>query len=217
MRRVRTRGMWAEMAIAVAALLLVPEPGPGERAAEAPAGPRVEWRDSVALGAPEAGSLVDGVRLPAAGPAHFTWDPVLKRRPDRDWRRWGTDELVRTTLRVVREFSARRPRAPRVGIGDLSLRRGGYFGPEVSGGIGHATHQNGLDVDVYYPRLDRRERPPEAVDEVDVRLAQELVDLFVEAGATTIYVGPNLPLTGPPRVVTPLVNHDNHLHARISP
>ena len=104
-----------------------------------------------------------------------------------------------------------------MGIGDLSLPRGGYFGPEVSGGIGHATHQNGLDVDVYYPRLDRRERPPRSVDQLDVGLAQELVDLLVAAGATTVYVGPNLPLAGPPGVVTPLANHDNHLHARIAP
>ena len=41
--------------------------------------------------------------------------------------------------------------------------------------------------------------------------------LFVAAGATTVYVGPNLPLAGPPGVVTPLANHDNHLHARIAP
>jgi murein endopeptidase len=102
-----------------------------------------------------------------------------------------------------------------VGIGDLSLPEGGYFGAEVGGGIGHATHQNGLDVDVYYPRLDRRERPPRIPAQVDVRLAQDLVDLFVAAGATTVYVGPSLPLTGPPGVVTPLVNHDNHLHARM--
>jgi murein endopeptidase len=209
--------MWAEIAITIAAFALAGEPERAEPAAEPTPEPRIEWRQSTAVGLPESGRLVDGVRLPAQGGAYFTWDPVLKRRPDRDWRRWGTDELVRTTLEVVREFRRRHPGAPRVGIGDLSLPRGGYFGPEVSGGIGHATHQNGLDVDVYYPRRDRRERPAEAVDEVDTRLAQELVDLFVEAGATTIYVGPNLPLTGPPGVVTPLVNHDNHLHARIAP
>jgi len=209
--------MWAEIAIAIAAFALAAEPDRIEPAAETAQAPRIEWRQSAAVGLPESGRLVGGVRLPAEGRAYFTWDPVLKRRPDRDWRRWGTDELVRTTLGIVREFRRRHPEAPRVGIGDLSLPRGGYFGPEVSGGIGHATHQNGLDVDVYYPRRDRRERPAEAVDEVDARLAQELVDLFVEAGATTIYVGPNLPLTGPPGVVTPLVNHDNHLHARITP
>jgi murein endopeptidase len=208
--------MWAEIAIAIAAFVLGGEPDRVEPAATTKA-PRIEWRQSTAVGLPEAGRLVRGVRLPAEGRAYFTWDPVLRRRPDRDWRRWGTDELVGTTLEVVREFRRRHPGAPRVGIGDLSLPRGGYFGPEVSGGIGHATHQNGLDVDVYYPRRDRRERPADAVDEVDARLAQELVDLFVEAGAATIYVGPNLPLTGPPGVVTPLINHDNHLHARIAP
>ena len=209
--------MWAEIAIAIATLALAPGPDPGEPAAAKPRPPRVEWRDSVTVGTPAAGRLVDGVRLPAAGRSHFTWDPVLRRSPDRDWRRWGSDDLVRTTLRVLRRFHRLRPAAPRVGVGDLGLREGGYFGPEVGGGIGHATHQNGLDVDVYYPRLDRRERPPETPDQVDVRLAQDLVDLFVAAGAVTVYVGPNLPLTGPPGVVVPLVNHDNHLHARIAP
>ena len=209
--------MWAEIAIAIASFAVLAEPGPLEPVAEPEVKPRVEWRQSAALGLPEAGRLVDGVRLPAEGRTYFTWDPVLKRRPDRDWRRWATDDLVRTTLGVVRDLRRRHPHAPRVGIGDLSLPRGGYFGPEVSGGIGHATHQNGLDVDVYYPRLDRRERPPRSVDQVDVGLAQELVDLFVAAGATTVYVGPNLPLAGPPGVVTPLANHDNHLHARIAP
>lgn len=184
-------------------------------ALSAPPDSRVEWRDSVAVGAPESGTLVRGVRLPAEGRFFYTWDPVLKRQPNRDWRRWASDDLIRTTLRTLREFSRRHPRAPRVGVGDLSLPRGGYFGPEVGGGIGHATHQNGLDVDVYYPRLDRREKPPRTVDQVDVALAQDLVDLFVAAGATTIYVGPNLPLTGPAEVVAPLVNHDNHLHVRI--
>jgi murein endopeptidase len=179
--------------------------------------PRIEWHDSVAVGAPEAGRLEHGVRVPAQGRFYFTWDPILHRQPDRDWRRWGTDDLVRTTLRVLREFHRRHPQAPRIGIGDLSLRHGGYFGAEVGGGIGHATHQNGLDVDVYYPRLDRRERAPTTVDQVDVPLSQDLLDLFVAAGAVTVYVGPNLPLTGPSGIVTPLVNHDNHLHVRIAP
>ena len=35
------------------------------------------------------------------------------------------------------------------------------------------------------------------------------------AGATTVYVGPNLPLDGPAGVVVPLINHDNHLHAQL--
>jgi murein endopeptidase len=177
--------------------------------------PRIKWRDSVALGTPEAGSLHRGVRLPAEGRAYFTWDPILKRSPNRDWRRWGSDDLVRTTLRVLRAFRRRHPDAPRIGVGDLSLPKGGYFGAEVSGGIGHATHQNGLDVDVYYPRADRRERAPERPGQVDVELSQDLLDLFVDAGAVRIYSGPSLPLVGPADIVVPAANHDNHLHVRI--
>ena len=155
-----------------------------------------------------------GVRLPAAGTHYFTWDPIRRRSPNRDWRRWGTDDLVRTTLRVVRAYADAHPGAPRVGIGDLSRPHGGDFGPEF-GAIGHATHQNGLDVDVYYPLRSGAERAPLSVDEVDLALAQDLVDRFVRAGAVKVYVGPSTGLTGPPGVVEAIPNHDNHLHARL--
>jgi murein endopeptidase len=135
---------------------------------------------------------------------------VLHRRPDRPWRRWGTDRLVRLLLTVVHEYARAHPDAPRVGLGDLSRPHGGPFGPK------HATHQNGLDADVYYPRLDRRERPPKVVSQIDRPLAQDLVDRFVASGAALVYVGPATGLTGPPGVVQVLWNHDNHLHVRIA-
>jgi murein endopeptidase len=111
-------------------------------------------------------------------------------------------------MHVVARYAAAHPSAPRLGIGDLSRRFGGPFGPR------HASHQNGLDVDVYYPRLDRRERPPRLAAQINHRLAQDLVDRFVAAGAAVVFVGPNTELTGPPGVVQVLWNHDNHLHAR---
>ncbi len=167
------------------------------------------WARSVALGTPSDGRLVRGVRVPAEGGEFFTWDPVLHRRPNRAGRRWGTDRLVRVVLRVVHGYALAHPGAPRVGIGDLSRPRGGPFGTV------HATHQNGLDVDVYYPRVDRRERPPTFVWQIDRLLAQDLVDRFVAAGAELVYVGPNTGFTGPHGVVQVLGNHDNHLHVRI--
>jgi murein endopeptidase len=182
----------------------------------APARPRIEWRASRAIGVPSAGSLERGVKLPFGGPSYFTWDPIQRESPNRGWRRWGTDRLVRTTLRVVRGFAAAHPRAPRVGIGDLSRPRGGDFGPRY-GLPGHASHQNGLDVDVYYPLRDGRERSPDSVDQVDLALSQDLVDRFVAAGAQKVFVGPNTGLDGPSGVVVPLVNHDNHLHVRLPP
>jgi murein endopeptidase len=165
---------------------------------------------SLALGTPASGRLVRGVQLPAGGPTFFTWDPLLHRRSDRGRRRWGTDSLVRMVLRVVANYVAEHPEAPRVGIGDLSRPQGGWFGPR------HVSHQNGLDVDVYYPRLDRRERAPLGAAQIDRRLSQALVDLFVRAGAERIFVGPNTGLSGPPAVVQVLPGHDNHLHVRIS-
>ena len=91
----------------------------------------------------------------------------------------------------------------------MSKPHGGPFGPV------HATHQNGLDADVYYPRRDRRERPPKLVSQIDRRLAQDLLDRFVAAGADLVYIGPNTGFTGPAGVVQVLWNHDNHLHVRI--
>ena len=60
---------------------------------------QVQWRDSVALGTHTAGRLERGVQVPAGGRSFFTWDPVLRRSPNRPWRRWGTDRLVRISSR----------------------------------------------------------------------------------------------------------------------
>ncbi len=176
--------------------------------------PRIRWRRSEAVGSPSAGRLVRGVRLPSEGEHFFTWDPVERRSPNRHWRRHGTDRLVRLVLRIAREYRAAHPGAPRMAVGDLSRPRGGDFGPQF-GYIGHASHQNGLDVDVYYPRADGRERAPRDATQIERRLSQDLVDRFVAAGAQTVFVGPNTGLQGPPGLVVPLTNHDNHLHVRI--
>ena len=174
----------------------------------------IRWRRSVAVGHPSAGTLVRGVRLPAGGRDFYTWDPVFRRSPNRAWRRFGTDRLIRTLLRVIDAYAAAHPRASRVGVGDLSRPNGGDFGPQF-GGLGHVSHENGLDADVYYPRRDRRERPPATPAQIDRRLAQELVDRFVAAGAERVFVGPRTGLRGPRHVVQILVHHDNHLHVRI--
>ena len=177
--------------------------------------PGLVWLDSRSLGLPTRGRLVRGVRLPAGGEHFATWDPVLRRSPGRWWRRYGNDYLIRMLLRVARRHAAAFPvPPPPMLVGDLSRPRGGDFGRRF-GGLGHSSHQNGLDADVYYPRRDRRAAPPRTIRQVDVRLAQRLVDLFVAAGAQTVLVGPRLPLKGPRGVVKPWPNHDNHLHVRV--
>jgi murein endopeptidase len=115
---------------------------------------------------------------------------------------------------VARDFHAAHPHAPRLAIGDLSRPHGGNFGPQF-GYIGHASHQNGLDADIYYPRADGREAAPRDAGDIDRALSQELVNRFLGEGALVIFVGPNTALTGPPTRVRPLAQHDNHLHVRL--
>jgi murein endopeptidase len=195
-----------------------PTPAPLPRV-ERRARPGVERRarprpPARAAGLPWRGRLIRGRQLPAQGSGYVTWDPILKRIPNRGWRVWGTGRLLGTVRRVLAAYARRHPDAPPVLVGDLSRPRGGDFGPRF-GGIGHASHQNGLDVDIYYPRVDGRLRSARRPGLVDLAAAQELVDAFVRAGAEKVFVGPSLDLGGPPAIVQPLVNHDNHLHVRL--
>ncbi len=169
---------------------------------------------SRAVGRTNRGHLEHGVLLPAEGADHTTWDMVERVTPNRDWRRVGTDRLVKTLLAVAARYRRAHRGAPRVVISDLSLPEGGRFGPEY-GGLGHASHQNGLDADIVFPRSDGQEIGVDRVGEIDRRLSQALVDAFVSAGAQYVFVGPRTHLRGPNGVVQVIPHHDDHLHVRI--
>jgi murein endopeptidase len=170
---------------------------------------------SVAVGKPWDGRLENGVQLPEEGPDFVTWDEVLRRSPNRGARRWGTEELLALLQSVTREFRAAHPGVPRLLISDLSRPEGGAFGRRY-GGLGHDSHQNGLDADVMYPRRDGLLRAPIRPSQVDRALAQDLVDGFLRAGAVKLFVGPHLHLRGPRNVVVALAHHDDHVHVRIA-
>jgi murein endopeptidase len=104
---------------------------PDQPAVERPPAPEaaIVWRRSRALGKPfRNGRLVEGVQLPAETGHLVTWDPVRDSVPNRGWRRWGTDRLVRTVLEVAAGYAAAHPDAPRLVVGDLSRPHGGEFG-----------------------------------------------------------------------------------------
>ncbi len=185
-----------------------------EAAAPVPPPVHVPQVGSIAAGAPNAGSLVNGLQLPESGPDWLSWDAVLHRSPNRPDRRWGTDRMLTFLFAVLRDYRLANPGAPPVLVGDLSRPWGGPFGSDY-GGLGHASHQNGLDVDVLYPRLDRVLLPAATVQEVDRALAQDLVSRFVAAGAQFAFVGEHVGLGGPAGVVQAIANHDDHVHVRI--
>ncbi len=192
-----------------------PVPKPVARLRKLRATPSITWRDSQPLGLPYGGRLEDGVQLPPEGRDFVTVDPISERRPNPSFRRWGTDTLVRQLVGVAAAYRKRFPRAARMMVGDLSLRGGGPF--VGFGGLGHRSHQNGLDVDIPYPRSDGRETEPTSPSEIDHAKAQALVDLWVARGAEFVFVGYNTGLTGPSGVVQAIANHDDHMHVRIRP
>jgi murein endopeptidase len=193
----------------------VAQVAPPDQQGLAPETPQPDAPRSIAVGQPWHGRLVNGVQLPEAGTDFLTWDEVLHRSPNRGSRRWGTAALVVLLDRVTREFREAHRGVPPVLISDLSREHGGPFGPRY-GGLGHDSHQNGLDADVMYPRRDGELRAADRPSEVDRALAQDLVDRFRAAGAVKLFVGPHLHLHGPRSIVVPLVHHDDHVHVRIA-
>jgi murein endopeptidase len=175
--------------------------------------PRIHWRASRSIGTPTDGRLVRAVHLPEEGLDFVTWHPVRDEIPNASWRRWSSQRLVRTFLRVLRAHRDAFPEAPRLLVGDLSRERGGPFPPSEEGG--HASHQNGRDGDVYLPRTDGLLRPPLRLAQVDRKRAQDLVDRFVAAGAKSIFVSRRLRLRGPKDVVQHWPRHGDHLHVRL--
>lgn len=85
------------------------------------------------VGAPHRGALYNSVALPPSE----VWEAV---HPDRSW---TTDEVIAELGLAVEAVHSRYPNTPKLFIGDMSRRRGGYLRP-------HRSHQSGRDVDVGY-------------------------------------------------------------------
>jgi murein endopeptidase len=172
--------------------------------------PRIHWHRATSHGLPYDGSLSSGTQLPVEGTDWVTWNPVEDSVPNAPSRLYGHERTIHRLTAVLAAFRAANPDAARVVVGDISFRGGGQMEQ-------HVSHQNGLDVDVYYPRLDRKLRAPRARSQVDLELSQDLVDRFVAAGARFVFVGYSTGLRGPSRVVEPYPNHGDHMHVRFPP
>jgi murein endopeptidase len=195
--------------VALVVLLLSCLVGAGV-AGSASALPRQDLPDCAAhpsqsFGSPGHGRLEHGVLFPATGPGHFAWNFRAQRIGGSDRTRWGNCRVVRAVLIGLALYRARNPDAPLVAVGDMSLRHGGPID-------GHATHQNGRQIDIYYPRRDRRRSEPHTIAQVDTRLSRELVRAMLDVGAYGVLVGPHIRIPTSARVMR-WPDHDDHLHA----
>ena len=156
-----------------------PTPKPPKPAPPPPIEARIRWRESIAHGSATSGWLTRGVQLPIEGPGFYTYSPYTQQYPNSPERRYGTAELVRHIIAAGKWWKVAHPGQPRLGIGDLSHKDGGRFDL-------HASHQNGLDVDIRLPRRDGREGTSNPGN-YDQALTQELVDFLLDQGATYIF------------------------------
>jgi penicillin-insensitive murein endopeptidase len=185
-------------------------PAKHERHLARAAEPAIAWHHADSRGLPYAGSLVDGTQLPLEGPDWVTWNPSTDSVPNLPYRLYGNEHTIRTIVSVLAAYRAANPDAPKVVVGDISFRGGGPMDQ-------HVSHQNGLDVDVYYPRRDHALHEPVTTSQIDHALAQDLLDRFVAAGAQMVFVGFSAGLHGESGVVVPYPNHENHMHVRFPP
>ena len=143
--------------------------------------------------------------FPATGPDHFAWNFRAQRIGGSYRTRWGDCRVVRAVLRGLAAYRARNPDAPLVAVGDMGLRHGGEIDR-------HSTHENGRQIDLYFPRRDRRRCEPHTIAQVDTRLSGELVRAMLHAGADRVLIGPHVRIATSARVIR-WPNHDDHLHA----
>jgi penicillin-insensitive murein endopeptidase len=171
------------------------------------------------------GCLAGAVQLPESGP---TWQAMRLSRNHH----WGHPE----TIRFIEEFSRA---ATEVGwnglyIGDISQARGGPI-------PGHASHQIGLDIDIWFTpamRLDLSREDRERVSSIDVRSADQrsLTGLWTPAHDRLVATAATDPrverifVTPPVKLhmcrlargdrswlakVRPWWGHNNHFHVRL--
>lgn len=72
-------------------------------------------------------------------------------------RAWATSDLVELVSEAASELHGRFASSERLQLGDVAQKSGGKVGL-------HASHQNGLDVDIAYYRVNRLEQDPDATN-----------------------------------------------------
>lgn len=128
---------------------------------------------SISYGPSNRGKLMRPARLPARGEG-FWIPPRWAQRG----LRYGTDELVALLVHVGRRLEQASPGA-RVGVADLSPRRGG---PSAW----HHSHQTGRDVDLLFFATDERGAPVELTS----------MPVFDDAGVAALPAADDQPATG---------------------
>ncbi len=97
------------------------------------------------------GSIRNGVSIPDSGPGYMKL--FLHRN-----RAWATQEMIDMLIESAGAMDKKFPNMDRMQVGDISKNGGGDVTDL------HSSHQNGLDVDLTYYRVNQIEQRPNQID-----------------------------------------------------
>lgn len=103
---------------------------------------RFDGATGVSRGLANNGSLSGGIQL-KSGPGYIVRN---------EKRSYGTALTIGLIMDTMAAYAAKFPKAPRFGVGDLSVEKGGKLAP-------HLSHQSGRDVDLSFIHKSNKENP----------------------------------------------------------
>jgi LysM repeat protein len=143
-------------------------PPPGEEASleEEEALPRITVKaGGVAVGRPNRGKLIGGVRLEDS-------DLLKVRDPDKAY---GTTHTLQYLQEAVAKFRKATGHESPLVVGAISLKNGGRFRP-------HSSHQTGRDVDLRLPKRKGADEKSSAPTDIDWNKSWKLVESLIATG-----------------------------------
>lgn len=149
-------------------------------------------------------SSVGFTQLPAGGAGYYSYSSSS--------RQWGKPGMIYGLMNAAGRWKMQHPQAPRIGVGDISLKHGGYMS-------GHVSHRKGIDVDIRPIRKDNIQGPTR----VGWSSYSRARTYFWIASYVKKHLNIQVVIFNDPKIYGPLwyviywPNHHNHLHVRIWP
>lgn len=123
---------------------------------------------------------------------------------------WGGAATIKCIEDAAREWKRRYPHRPDIGVGDISLRRGGRFPP-------HHSHRKGVDFDVR--PLRKRGTGPVSVGRSGYsrEYTRDMIKVFIETCQVRKVYFNDLSIARSMDKVSTHPGHHNHVHFNVAP
>lgn len=160
---------------------------------------------SRSLGTQTRGSLIGGQPFAKKSNIHYSWNWRNKSFHLPQKFRYANCKTLKKTKMIVQEY--RKSNCPALAIGDFSKKGGGFL-------KGHSSHQNGKDVDLYYPLKNHKKGTTKNVRKIDNKCSYQLSRAIYKSNPKLVLVGEDTMFRLYGKHTKRYPNHNNHFHVR---